>query len=532
MKKYIYIISILLLLTVTFSCESFLEEVPRQQLSSANAFETADDLELAVNGCYDALQETSISGGQALFMPSDITYSYYTDRLPFANNRYVRDRWRQRYKGINICNTYLDNEQNVEMDDEEHRNELISEVLWLRSFLYFGLVRDFINIPMPLHETTNLNDVKMFQVSPDTVFSQIIKDLEFSLEHLDPQSMKDHGRVTKGAALALLSEVYLTLGSWEKRDGKGDGKAYFQKCADLSKQIIDSNEYSLVPYFPDVFHYKNEDNEEMIMAVKYTAGGIGEGTEILTYVSLRGWSSSEGGGGGSYIATVYYSTIWEESDSTRHDWANPHVNRDYATGKLYRIPDDVLWPPYTMAKYRIYPVYDGYARYDEPVDFVLFRYGGVLLNYAEALNEVHNGPNDEVFWALNKIRERARYVNGDYEAFQDVWPREIRYESNNVPDLDPEDYPDYQSIFDYLVLERARELGGEQKRWYDLTRWGILYERMNWIATYDDGNALPLTFPESDSEYKNNIESVKNGYFAIPPSEIEANPNLVQNPGF
>ncbi|NOY97306.1 MAG: RagB/SusD family nutrient uptake outer membrane protein [Chlorobi bacterium] len=532
MKIYIFnAISVLLIFFTFASCEKFLEEVPKKELSPANAFKTAQDAELIVIGCYDPLQAEAISQGEALFKPNDIMKNIKDIYMPFPDNGYLRDHWRSRYFGINACNTALDHIPDIEMDDER-KNELLSEVLWIRSFLYFGLVREFVNIPMPLHETTDLANVNIPQVAPDTIYAQIIKDLKFALQHLAPQSEKDYGRVTKGAAQALLSKVYLTLGSLEKRDGKGDGKAYFQKCAELSKQIIDSHEYGLVPYFPDVFHYKNENNEEVIFAVKYTSGGINEGNSIILRAGIGGGlPSSKGGSWRSIQATVYFSTIWEESDSIRKDWSVVHVLYDKAKDLLYKT-DDTNSYPYCLGKYRGWPTPENYNKWDEEVDVIIFRYGEVLLNYAEALNEINNGPNSEVFWALNKIRERARYVNGDHTVLLDVFPREYRYVAENVPDLTPADYPDYQSIFDYLVLERARELSSENKRWFDLTRWGLLYERMKWIAYTDDGKAYPATFPEEIGNYKANVELSKYPYYAIPVSEIESNPNLIQNTGY
>ena len=71
-----------------------------------------------------------------------------------------------------------------------------------------------------------------------------------------------------------------------------------------------------------------------------------------------------------------------------------------------------------------------------------------------------------------------------------------------------------------LMHERVTELTGEGVRWNDLARWG-----------YFEDAAKLAELRARDSEF-NNFQLGRNRYMPIPQSELDINPNLVQNPGW
>lgn len=87
------------------------------------------------------------------------------------------------------------------------------------------------------------------------------------------------------------------------------------------------------------------------------------------------------------------------------------------------------------------------------INYVYFRYAEVLLNYAEAQNEFA-GPDASVYSAIDQIRERS-----------------------NLPSL-KETYGakaiNQAEMREIIKRERRVELCFENKRWYDLVRWGLL----------------------------------------------------------
>jgi hypothetical protein len=87
-------------------------------------------------------------------------------------------------------------------------------------------------------------------------------------------------------------------------------------------------------------------------------------------------------------------------------------------------------------------------------DYFAFRLADVYLMLAEAL--IQSGNQTEAAAALNMVRYRAGWP-GKKDAMM-LAAKDVTMES--------------------IIEERARELAGEQTRWLDLKRWGLLVERV------------------------------------------------------
>jgi hypothetical protein len=117
----------------------------------------------------------------------------------------------------------------------------------------------------------------------------------------------------------------------------------------------------------------------------------------------------------------------------------------------------------------------------------LIRYADVLLMYSEAVNEAQ-GPTVGAYMGIDMVRERAN---------ASVIPRGLGK----------------GELRQYVRDERLLELYAEGHRWFDLKRWGILEERIKEVKPYAQVQA-------------------RHQYFPIPQSEMDVNPNLVQNDGY
>src|SRR5205085_2436166 len=121
---------------------------------------------------------------------------------------------------------------------EEDSKEIVAEALFLRALTYFYLVRSFKEWPLIL-EAPGPDAVNFLQpkVSSDSIFNQIEADLvtaEKSLPVDRGRAIETRGRATKGAANALLTDVYL----WRKK---------YQQAAATSKKVLENAAlYSLV----------------------------------------------------------------------------------------------------------------------------------------------------------------------------------------------------------------------------------------------------------------------------------------------
>ena len=96
------------------------------------------------------------------------------------------------------------------------------------------------------------------RVPKEQVIAGIIEDLEFAETHIPLKSKlpTDVGRLTKGAAQAMLARVALYIGTWNKFHGSGEYKSYLQIAKEASKRLIDSKEYSLYADYRNLFCFR------------------------------------------------------------------------------------------------------------------------------------------------------------------------------------------------------------------------------------------------------------------------------------
>jgi hypothetical protein len=128
-------------------------------------------------------------------------------------------------------------------------------------------------------------------------------------------------------------------------------------------------------------------------------------------------------------------------------------------------------------------------------DFVLLRYAGVLLMYAEAQNEAM-GPDPSVYQAIDEVRGRVGMPDLPLGMNQDQMRQAIRG-------------------------ERRVEFAMEGIRYFDLRRWGIASQVLNGFVQN------PL-FPDVKAKYKPNYD-----FWPIPQYEIDFNaPEMKQNAGY
>ena len=537
--KIINYLSLLLILYWFTSCEYSLDEIPKSTASPENYYKTEDHLNAAVVGVYNALQRTGAYAQKQHFITTDIvrtaswntqggigTYTFSAD-----NSQVILPIWVDHYRGINEANAAINNIPNADVD-EDLKQRLIAEATFIRVLFYFNLIRYFGDVPYITQNTTSLDELLVQRDPVDKIYQNLITDLEFCIEHLNPKGDSEPGRATVGSAKSVLSKVYLTRGSMAKRDGTSSGMDDFTKAAQYAKEVIDAAEYQLEDYYPDVFIIENKNNDEIVFDVQFKAGGINEGNFIGMHMGLQG-PKEKGGSWGNINATDFYHTMFEDSDMVRMEWNTPHV-RVKGDGTLKTDYSEMHWEVWKIGKFRRYPVRNPNFNFDDhEVHWPVFRYAEVLLVYAEALNEINSGPTQEIFDVLNQLRARARNVNGDGTMeylHEDILPRELTYDTSILPDISVVDYPDYASLQQYIMDERARELGGETKRWFDLVRWGKLVENIQYL----DQHIPPGRTSKESKDWSITAGNVQPHHmlFPIPQSEINANPNLTQNPGY
>lgn len=281
MKNKIKYLSCFILIAGFVACsKNLLEEIPLSQASPENSFNTATNAESAIVGVYSSLQLSGIYGtqggnqclgllstdetnaGAKVSLGGINTYTFTADNIEV-----ILPIWKDNYVGINRANLAISKIPNINMDETE-RNSLVAEAKFIRSLLYFNLIRFFGDVPYKDTETASLNNLDIPRTPVAIIYENIIEDLEYGIVNLKVKASGLAGHATQDAAKTLLASVYLTRGSMAKRDNSGDqGLADFALAAKFAKEVMDSNRYTLCDYFPDAFTVQNKNNNEIIFDV-------------------------------------------------------------------------------------------------------------------------------------------------------------------------------------------------------------------------------------------------------------------------
>lgn len=372
MKK---LILTLLLPLLFISCsENFTVLGPISERNVVNYYKTQSDFEVAINGAFDALQsngtfgvkyvlfmemraDNTANGGGATGLAETLEDIDTFGEIPTASE--LNDSWIASYDGIARANTIISRIDDVTFTSDDVKNRIKGEAHFIRSMLYYHLAVIFGNVPLVTAEVTAPQNMNLNQVSADQVFAQIATDLT-AAEGLLPTT----GRVSSGAAAALLGRVYLQA---------GDNAS---AVAPL-KRVVASNVYSLEANYADIWGPANEGSSEILFQVEFMSGNVGEGSSFTDMFTESGVAGGVGGGVAPQTVTQDFIDSYEAGDL-----------RQGAT----------LSESATVEKFEDSPT----SPFDSDVNWVEIRYAEVLLNLAEAVGEGAEG-----YGYINQVRARA-----------------------------------------------------------------------------------------------------------------------------
>ncbi len=443
-------------------------------------------------------------------------------------------RWSENYGYIRAINIFFSKIDKVP-GDAKLKDRLKGEMYFLRAFCYNELTKHYGGVIL-INKVYGIDD-KEFQEtrsSYDECVTFILGELDKAVSLL-PETYPDadQGRVTKGAALALKSNLLLFAAS--PLHNSGNDKSKWQKAADAAKAVIDLGKYSLYKPANYANIFLDHANSEIILAKYYN--GTAEDwwhtnyentiNRDLSPVSYFGWG----------MATPIQEMVdaYEMNDGTKFNWsnpiqaANPYANRDprfYATifydgamhkgravetyvgghdspsGAIVEITNATT-TGYYLRKF----VDDNYDQSTKPWTqdnmVIYIRLAEIYLNYAEASAELGN--SGEALEYLNRVRQRANMPNA----------------AGSGSDL-----------IDMILYERRIELAFEGQRFFDVRRRKLLDQVMKpvhaiRIKKNTDGSRNYNVF-----ERQARVFSEKSYLFPIPVGEIQKNSKLTQNPGY
>lgn len=484
MKSLKYIINLLLLLNLA-GCESYLDQINPNALSSEAIGNSEQDLLLLSYGCYNGLQRGMVDGYQYLECFSDVAYSdgqginTITEGGGTTQAGIFLNYWERQYRLIARCNEFLATFKTIESPSE---NMLIieSEVKFLRALAYYYLTALYMDVPL-IEDRQSFDDRFVSKASQSEIKALILNDLEDAISTLPVDQV--YPRATKGSALALKARVHAFFSEWND-------------VLSLTQDIMDLNKYDLYPDYVDLFTLEAEGNVESIFSVAYETGiGLGESFSgsypLQPFLNtIRPLSN--------YADAFYCTDGLPISESPLYDPENFFENRDprfdrsilrkgvvWANGQPYN--PALSNTGYSIRKY----VRNLLHRGDGPLDFMVLRFADILLMRAEALVETNN-IGEEVYELVNRIR--ARVGMPDIEAVEGSALTQGK-------------------LRDLIRHERLVELGLEGGiRWFDLKRWNIVEEIYSSITFHNRPYMGERTI-----------------YWPIPQAEIDNNPNLEQH---
>jgi len=498
-KKYIVLLSVILLGILMSACEKdFLTLQNPNQMTVESFWRNAGDVESALTATYALLQhqwwDEYWAPGEmfmSLEVMSDLTnadifypikgHKEYSATPTMYTVYYF---WQEDYKMIFAANQVIENTPNIESLTDDQKNTYIAEAKFLRAYAYFQLLNLYGNIVLVTEVPKTPEDFYKAQSTPEEVYAQIEEDLKFAKDHL-PAQWPDSwlGRATKGAATAYLGKVYLFQEKWAQ--------------AETEFKAVTNMGYALVDDMYSLFTGKNEYSSESIFEINFTADRSGGRIESQSLVPNYGdwlglWPTD-------HLKDLFMADTTADGKPSKRVYASivfddPNSDVWYFNGKTF---EEYYGPDETKIFYKKYNYYnsaeDAYEFYSVGINYIVMRYADVLLMLAEALNE--QGKTAEAVPYVNQVRARAGSVPIDAGISQSDLRHHIR------------------------EVERPLELCNETGRFFDLVRW---YKSSSVQAALQANNA-----PYWD-KFDDGVDEI----WPIPDDEIQANPQVVQNPGY
>lgn len=475
-----------------------------------------------------------------------------------AKQAEVLNNWKLPWENIRRANVFLSNIDRSPLS-AGLKKQLKAETRFLRAWYYFQLVKVYGGVPLIGDVNYGIADnIDLPRSSYSDCVDYIVNECNAAaadLPDFDTQLQQDYGRATKGACMGLKSRMLLYAASplfnGEGIAGDATLKSItgyanadlerWNKAAQAAEDIINSGTYSL-----------REDNVTRrgygfysVFLTRYNREYLFGGMKAPNreYENNLLPTSRTGSGKSSAPTQQLVDAFGMENGLPITDPASgynpndPYVKRDPRFGNsiIYNgatffltssnamvavntfvgaSPDGpaatgpIAIPGYYWRKMM---VEDGGGNTDRC--YPLIRYGEILLNYAEALNE-YQGPTTEVYSTLIQIRKRAGILPGlddNYGLKSGISKAGMRLVIQN---------------------ERRVELALEEHRLWDVRRWKIAEVTDNVML-----KGMKITKTGNTLTYE--VIDIKPHFFRpafylfpIPESEMAKSPKFVQNPGW
>lgn len=402
-----------------------------------------------------------------------------------ASNDFVMGMYSRIYYEISLTNEFI---RNAKGNSNPKVQEYMAEARFLRALSYWHAL-DMYGGGVPfVTENDGVGAYSPKPISSDSLFNYITSELKDVAPKLPAPQQNEYGRADRAAAWALLARVYLNAEVYT-------GKSHYDDCITYASKVIDEGGYTLDPNYQNLFLADNNTAQGIIFAINFdgvhtkTYGG----TNYIIHAAVGGSMNADnfgidGGWAGNRVTPQFVDKFDMNNDSRALFYTN---GQNKEVNNISEFTDGYAVTKWKNVTSNGQP---GSVPAFADTDFPMFRLADVYLMYAEAYVRGGGGDQTKALNYVNKVRERAYGdTSGDITAGQ--------------------------LTKDFILDERARELYWEGLRRTDLRRFGKYTSDeyvWAWKGNKKDGSA-------TDSHYE---------VFPIPSSDVNANPNLTQNPGY
>lgn len=541
------------------SCEKFLEEKNQSSLTEDPFYNTEAGITSAVNACYAGLRVwygkehgmgLSETGTDLFLRGGDNKANQISDYTVDLNGGQtnIKDMWDMYYRALNVCNTALARLPESPLS-ETLKQQYEGEVRFLRAFYLFQIVQIWGGVVLNTTPTEGI--VTTATRSSEEAFYEVInEDLNAAIASLKEGKSLD-GRITQDAAKALLARVCLTQGSQYQNAAK------YSEAATLAKELINSGRYALFSDYKSLWDMSNAEgstNSEVLFYVNYTNDDLlngdfeavaGKGNNnhlhfIMVYDRQEGLQRSIAYGRPfqRFMPSLHLLQLFDTSTDQRYDgsfqtvWlanktgmqkGDSQVFPEMAFGDtaIVTLRDPVTSEQADRAKGR-YKIYDRNSLYradGTPALRSQFIQLSKLMDPTRLTVAQEWGSRDVFVIRLAElylIAAEANLQSNPSEALSFINTlRRTRAKAGKEQDME---ISSADLTIDFILEERARELAGEQIRWFDLKR---THQLLPYVQRYN---------PDA----KNNIKEYHQ-VRPIPQSQLDAILNkddFKQNPGY
>ena len=474
------------------SCNDFLDVDAPSAYTEEFVFSQKSEIERALNGVYAQALVNNLYGNayqRTFILNSDVDIQISSDNA-HSHNTYARldcddqgseiySFWTAAYNLIEYANKFIKSAEASKLYDPEDAElmQWIGEAKCLRAMVYHDMVVMFGDVPFTFEPAAEHGtDFVIPIVDRETIQKTLIEDLEKAAPFMSSTSSVTVEHCSKEFAHALIARIALTAGGYSLRPDKDNARSYgtmkrpenyqeFYKTAmNHADSVIMAGTHKLNANYQDVFvkecNYEVVNNDDPIFEIPFAKESTGNTGYIQgpTYSAYEGntvgvWGATSGNG----RLNAFYRFLFREND-IRREFVNGLWYYSYYTTADGSLADSVyIRNDYSVHNNKWSKLWtsEGNALGSDKsgstgINYPYMRYADVLLMYAEAANEINNGPTDKAVDCLAQVHSRA---------FDDGDPEFIAAAQGGKEEF-------LKAVLD----ERKWEFAGENMRWRDLVR--------------------------------------------------------------